>query len=165
MASEQGRVQKKIGQSLQSDVTLMTADARVLDALHLLGEEQLATLFVVSGLRIVDSSSSGSVPPLPPPRSWSFPGRDAAADGNPDWEFVAEARLEGSGAVVKAVVRHPVDHKCSRCWRYVAPEKDALCDRCEGVVRAIEDADRQLLRRIEARAVSELTGAPRARRQ
>lgn len=165
VASEQGRVQKKIGQSLQSDVTLMTADARVLDALHLLGEEQLATLFVVSGLRIVDSSSSGSVPPLPPPRSWSFPGRDAAADGNPDWEFVAEARLEGSGAVVKAVVRHPVDHKCSRCWRYVAPEKDALCDRCEGVVRAIEDADRQLLRRIEARAVSELTGAPRARRQ
>ncbi|KAL8382479.1 hypothetical protein RB595_006319 [Gaeumannomyces hyphopodioides] len=131
-AVEQARVRKKIGQSLQSDVTLLTADRGALDAFALLGEEQLASLFVVSTLRVVDTSSGSPPPPPPPPRRDE---RDSLG-GDLGWEFTAETMLEGSSAAVKAVVRHPVDHKCPRCWRYLAPENGELCRPCDGLLHS-----------------------------
>ncbi|KAL8314964.1 hypothetical protein RB597_006894 [Gaeumannomyces tritici] len=125
-AVEQARVHKKIGQSLQSDVTLLTADPRALDAFTLLGEEKLAALFVVSTLRVVDTRP-GTPPPQPPTERASL-GADLG------WEYTAEATLEGGGGVVKAVVRHPLDHKCPRCWRYLAPADGELCRPCDGLL-------------------------------
>ncbi|TLS29593.1 hypothetical protein PpBr36_00660 [Pyricularia pennisetigena] len=117
-AAELGRADKNIGQSLQSAVTLYSRSETVIDALGLLGEKQLAAFYVVSCLKINPETPAGS----------------------DDWTYSAKANIEAGesrGKIIKAVVRHPSDHKCPRCWRYVAVEEDALCERCEDVI--VED--------------------------
>ncbi|KAI6385779.1 hypothetical protein MCOR23_011555 [Pyricularia oryzae] len=114
-AAELGRADKKIGQSLQSAVTLYSRFASANEALQLLSEEQLAAFYVVSCVKISTETPAG-------------------ANG---WLYSAKAKVEAGeakDAVIKAVVRHPSDHKCPRCWRYVAEEEETLCGRCEDVI-------------------------------
>jgi isoleucyl-tRNA synthetase len=54
--------------------------------------------------------------------------------------FISAKVVRGQGEGVSVVRSH--DHKCGRCWRHL-PEvtvDGALCDRCETVVGAMEDA-------------------------
>ncbi|KAI6360860.1 hypothetical protein MCOR25_006597 [Pyricularia grisea] len=124
-AAEIGRTNREVGQSLQTAVTLYSRFGSVNDALQLLGEEQLAAYYVVSCVKI-----NSEIPV-----------------GLDYWTYSAKAKIEAGqakGAVIKAVVRHPSDHKCPRCWRYVAEEVDELCGRCEDVVKEeglFEDED------------------------
>ncbi|PRT55177.1 Isoleucine--tRNA ligase, mitochondrial [Wickerhamiella sorbophila] len=47
---------------------------------------------------------------------------------NPEWIFSAE------NAGTKVSVVEPSHHKCPRCWQFVAPKEDTLCQRCEPLV-------------------------------
>ncbi|KAI1119117.1 tRNA synthetases class I-domain-containing protein [Nemania sp. NC0429] len=121
-ALEQARGAGHVGSSLQSTVEIHVPEtaaggghAAVLNVLEKHADE-LAGMFVVSGVRV-----NGS--------------RDANLSGPPgDFVFREEFTVDG---IVSSVEVHPPEHaKCPRCWRYVAPQEDALCSRCEEVVKA-----------------------------
>lgn len=58
-----------------------------------------------------------------------------------DWFLVSEVNSGGEeiGEFViendKYIIKKSTKHKCPRCWRYLAPSEDALCGRCEEVVK------------------------------
>ncbi|KAM5355402.1 hypothetical protein ACJ41O_002048 [Fusarium nematophilum] len=108
---EQARGDKVLGSSLQCSVNLVFEDIRVAQVLERYMDE-LEAIFVVSSVDVNQ--------PLPPDAKWSY-GQE----------------FEIQGAKVKVHVLPPKQEKCSRCWRYVAPAEDALCDRCEDVVGAL----------------------------
>lgn len=45
-----------------------------------------------------------------------------------EWIYTSE------GAGTKVSVVNPSQHKCPRCWQFIAPKEDALCQRCEPLV-------------------------------
>ncbi|KAI1459943.1 isoleucyl-tRNA synthetase [Annulohypoxylon moriforme] len=102
------RGDKLIGSSLQSSVTVGIADSATREVLEKYADE-LATMFVISSVQI------NAPPPV-----------DA------EWSYVRE--FEVNGAKGKVVVLPPLQAKCPRCWRYVAPKEDTLCQQCEEVV-------------------------------
>ncbi|KAH8682490.1 isoleucyl-tRNA synthetase [Xylariales sp. PMI_506] len=104
-ALEKARTDKVVGSSLQSAVILTIPDSRVASILEKYSEE-LDAMFVVSSLEI-----NGAIPE------------------SAEWSYVQEFDL---GTVT---VLPPNGGKCPRCWRYVAPVEEELCDRCEDEVK------------------------------
>ena len=113
LAVETAREAKDIGSSLQARVVIETDDERVIFCLKKYHDE-LDSLFVVSAVEV------NSTKPL-------------KANGEmPSWHHQQELSVDGSSG--KVHVLPPVQHKCGRCWRYLAGEEDGLCGRCEDVV-------------------------------
>jgi isoleucyl-tRNA synthetase len=110
-AQEEARAQKLIGSSLESSVLLeLPASARDLFDRY---ADELEAIFVVSSVSLAETG-------LQPEAEWKYsstfdvPGGQATA-----WVLPAE------------------DHKCPRCWRFVAPAPEELCVRCEDVVKNV----------------------------
>jgi len=104
-AQEEARVAKRIGSSLESSVVLeLPEEARSIFSRY---EDELEAIFVVS---------------------------DVALGGDHEGEWAYSAVFEVPGGVGKAWVLPPKEHKCPRCWRYVAPVEDELCKRCDDIV-------------------------------
>jgi isoleucyl-tRNA synthetase len=126
-AQERLRADKRIGSGLESGVTVYLSQSSF-DAFAALTsadtdamEEQLASLFVVSGFDVRVDGSDANVS-----HAWSV------EEVVPPSENIA--CLAGGARVV---VHEPPGPKCPRCWRFVkAAEKgeEDLCGRCEGVV-------------------------------
>ena len=144
-AQEEARTAKEMGSSLQSDVVLEISDGSYngeAQAASLLSryKHDLATLLVVSKAHSV----SGKVT-LP----------------NPEWHFAKEFELLG-GKVV-AHVYAPQEQKCIRCWRYLAPvsanKEEALCPRCEGIVKDMRLHRPELFDSVEVAAAAAAAAA------
>ncbi|KAG9228123.1 tRNA synthetases class I-domain-containing protein [Amylocarpus encephaloides] len=109
-AQEEARGQKLIGSSLECSV-LLDLPLELHEIYTGLADE-LATMFVVSGVGLVEPNTE-------PEAEWRFsteiPSHHPDA---PSW---------------KVWVVPPKDAKCPRCWRFVAPV-DKLCQRCDDVV-------------------------------
>lgn len=104
-AQEEARAKKIIGSSLESSVVLqLPSQAR--DVFERYADE-LEAIFVVSSVEL-----NGEV------------------DG--EWKYSCDFDVPGGKGT--AWVLPPEEHKCPRCWRYVAPVEDELCKRCEDVV-------------------------------
>lgn len=110
-ALEQARLAKIVGSSLQSDVVISTSSPRLQEALQRYASE-LDSIFVVSSVKV----------------SPEAPSTEGA-----EWVYTQEFEVEG-GDKGLATVMSPKDHKCPRCWRYLAPAEEQLCQRCEDVV-------------------------------
>ncbi|KAH7379903.1 tRNA synthetases class I-domain-containing protein [Cadophora sp. MPI-SDFR-AT-0126] len=113
-AQEEARAEKHIGSSLESSVVLQIP-AKAKDVFQRYADE-LASIFVVSSVEIKTEASE--------------PLEDE--DIESPWRHTALRSNDGENVV--ATVLPPIDHKCPRCWRYVAPAEDELCGRCEEVV-------------------------------
>lgn len=118
-ATELARREKLMGSSLQCSIMLEIPDMDIVDVLQQFGDE-LEALFVVSSVSINDT--------LPDTSEWKQ-----------EMEFQVPS-VDDSSTIVgcKVWVLPPRQHKCPRCWRYVAPKEDALCGRCEDVVNVEE---------------------------
>ncbi|TDZ27521.1 Isoleucine--tRNA ligase [Colletotrichum sidae] len=108
---EKGRLDKVLGSSLQSSVVITSGDQGVAGVLAKYASE-LEAMFVVSSVAI---------------------NTDIPAEG--EWRY--DETFEVGGVKGTVSVLPPIEHKCPRCWRYVAPKDDALCGRCEDVVEAL----------------------------
>lgn len=134
-ATEVARRDKKVGSSLQCSVILQIPDQEI--AITLLGfSAELESSLVVSHVGINQ--------PLPETAEWKYSVdfqvprvRDVAVFSNGEG---GDVQTEGSssGVTCTAWVLPPNAHKCPRCWRYVAPQEDQLCGRCENVVESGE---------------------------
>ena len=111
-ASERARSKKVLGSSLQCSVVLQVPEGKALTALESLANE-LEAIFVVSSVEL----NTGPVSETSSEGGWAF----------------SEA-FESYGSQCEAWVLPPKQPKCPRCWRYVAPQEDELCHRCEEVV-------------------------------
>jgi len=105
-AQEEARTKKLIGSGLQSSVILQLP----VEAMELFEgyADELETIFVVSSVEIGGEVSG-------------------------EWKFSAEFDVPGGKGT--AWVLPPKEAKCPRCWRYVAPQEDELCKRCDEVVQ------------------------------
>ncbi|GAW11480.1 hypothetical protein ANO14919_008260 [Xylariales sp. No.14919] len=119
LALEQARSAGRVGSSLQSTIEIRIPETSegnretVLSVLKKYAGE-LESMFVVSTVHV-------------------HTPRDATpSDSSADFVFREEFEIDGVKAHVE--VRPPEHAKCPRCWRYVAPQVDALCTRCEDVV-------------------------------
>ncbi|KAI0837662.1 isoleucyl-tRNA synthetase [Hypoxylon sp. FL0890] len=110
---ETARGDKVLGSSLQSSVILDVADSPTREVLQTYAAE-LEGMFVVSSVEI-----------------------NAELPVDPEWRYTREFEINGVKGT--AVVLPPKQAKCPRCWRYVAPEEDKLCHRCEDVVAGHSD--------------------------
>lgn len=110
-AQEEARADKLIGSSLESFVVLElpTSARNVFDRYA----EELESIFVVSKVSLNE--------------------RDAEPEAA--WKYSSEFDVPGGRAT--AWVLPPDDHKCPRCWRFIAPAKEELCARCEDVVGSV----------------------------
>ncbi|KAI1129212.1 tRNA synthetases class I-domain-containing protein [Nemania abortiva] len=119
-ALEQARGAGHIGSSLQSTVEIHVPEAAnggrgaILNVLEKHADE-LANMFVVSAVRINKSYDAN------------------LSDSAADFVYLQDFEVRGVKAYVE--VRPPEHAKCPRCWRYVAPQEDTLCTRCEEVVK------------------------------
>ncbi len=123
-AQEIARGEKKMGSSLQCSVLLAFDNVEDNPAMQVFHnyKDELDSLFVVSSVYIAVSS-------------------DAPLDvTTAEWRYVTRFTCS-EGQMATAYVYAPVNEKCDRCWRYLAPTKatedDSLCERCEDVVRGI----------------------------
>lgn len=120
-ALEQARSAGHVGSSLQSTVKIHvpeTADGNHNAVLSVLNKhaDELADMFVVSTVYIKTNQDTNS------------------NNLSSDFSFRQECEVHGVKAYVEV---HPPEHaKCPRCWRYVAPQEDTLCSRCEDIVQA-----------------------------
>ncbi|OTA91426.1 hypothetical protein M434DRAFT_76280 [Hypoxylon sp. CO27-5] len=105
---EDARADKVLGSSLQSSVVVDVADSPTREVLQRYADE-LEAMFVVSSVEI-----------------------NATLPVEPEWRYAQEFEVNGVKGTV--AVLPPKQAKCPRCWRYVAPKEDKLCDRCEDVV-------------------------------
>lgn len=106
---EQGRLAKVLGSSLQSSVIITTDDETVTSTLQKYAHE-LEAMFVVSSVEI-----------------------NANVPLESEWRYEGTFEINGAARGTVSVLP-PRDHKCPRCWRYIAPAEDALCGRCEDAV-------------------------------
>lgn len=109
-ALERARLAKVVGSSLQSAVVVSSSNARVNETLARYAEE-LDAIFVVSSVEVNSPIPEG-----------------------PEWAYVQEFDVDGGGQKGTVTVLPPRQHKCPRCWRYLAVEEDTLCQRCDDVV-------------------------------
>lgn len=47
---------------------------------------------------------------------------------------ISKFEVELDGSRVDVLISHSEDHKCPRCWKFIAPVEDELCVKCDGVV-------------------------------
>lgn len=113
-ALEEARNGKHVGSSLQAFVVLQLPENS--EILRVLGplKEELDAIFVVSSVAIRTDTSE------PTDVAWKRETAFAVGD-----------------ETCKVWLLPPRDHKCPRCWRYVAPKEDELCSRCEEVVAGL----------------------------
>ncbi|KAI1422618.1 tRNA synthetases class I-domain-containing protein [Xylaria sp. FL1777] len=122
LALEKARGAGHVGSSLQSTVEIHIPEATepnqkaVLNMLEKYADE-LADMFVVSTVRINKPQDVNS------------------NEGSADFAFREEFEVDGVRAYIE--VQPPKHAKCPRCWRYVAPQEDVLCTRCEGAVKTL----------------------------
>lgn len=109
LMSAAAREQKLMGSSLECSVILNIPDSKSLAALEKL-EDELPTMFVVSSVRF---------------------GTGLPEDA-PDWAMSDTFGISGTECFLWVMA--PQQHKCPRCWRYVAEKEDELCTRCDGIV-------------------------------
>ncbi|POS74634.1 isoleucyl-tRNA synthetase [Diaporthe helianthi] len=132
-AMELARRDKKVGSSLQCSVVLQVPDRAVADML--LRVDELEAALVVSHVAVNE--------PLPEEEAeWKYsvafqvPGGSgpvvAASSGASGGDVEGEGKT--GGVTCTAWVLPPRAHKCPRCWRYIAPQEEELCGRCEDVV-------------------------------
>ncbi|KAF4125075.1 isoleucyl-tRNA synthetase [Geosmithia morbida] len=118
LALESAREDKHVGSSLQCSVIVNIDGAEhVSDCLTRYADE-LEDIFVVSSVAVNPEQQQQQQQQQP---AWSYEQ--------------AIIRDSWSG---KVTVLPPVDHKCSRCWRYMAAEEEGLCTRCDEVVGALD---------------------------
>ncbi|KAF2752186.1 isoleucyl-tRNA synthetase-like protein [Sporormia fimetaria CBS 119925] len=119
-AQERLRIQKVMGSGLECDVFVGLPEG-VSDATlcALLGNKELAGLFVVSGFE------TGTMEELE--------RRSQGLVEAEKWHEKETVKLGENEVTV--LVSKPVGDKCPRCWRFVAPEPETLCTRCEDVVK------------------------------
>ncbi|KAH7327028.1 tRNA synthetases class I-domain-containing protein [Rhexocercosporidium sp. MPI-PUGE-AT-0058] len=110
-AQEEARANKHIGSSLESSVVLR-APAEAIDLFDRYVDE-LASIFVVSSVEV------RTIAP------------EEAALQETEQRFTYTAKFATPGGQGQALVLPTKDHKCPRCWRYVASVEDELCGRCE----------------------------------
>ncbi|KAF3764597.1 hypothetical protein M406DRAFT_62267 [Cryphonectria parasitica EP155] len=116
--TEAARRDKLMGSSLQCSIVVETSAPAIVECLEQFRDE-LSTLFVVSSVQINE--------PFPEAPEWMY-----------EDNFSVPA-VDGSLVEVpcRVWVLPPKEHKCPRCWRYVAPQEDALCGRCEEAVQTV----------------------------
>lgn len=105
-ALETARLAKAVGSSLQGSVVIM-AEGNVESTLQKHASE-LDAMFVVSSVDLNADVSKAA---------WKYEEDFYVGD------------VKGTAVVVP-----PRQHKCGRCWRYLAEEEDGLCGRCDDVV-------------------------------
>ncbi len=113
-ASELARADKVMGSSLGCAVVLEVPEGPALAALEAYRPE-LEAMFVVSSVALNA--------PVPADKAWGY-----------------SQAFEAAGVSCNAWVLPPVEAKCPRCWRYVAPAEDELCNRCNHVVEEEKEA-------------------------
>ncbi|KAI8624088.1 isoleucyl-tRNA synthetase [Xylariaceae sp. FL1651] len=127
-ALEQARGAGHVGSSLQSAVKIHvheTAEGEQNIVLTVLEKhlDELASMFVVSGVRVNERRDANNTPV-------------EREDGIKEtFAYCQEFEIHGVKGHVE--VGPPEHSKCPRCWRYVAPEEDVLCGRCEDAVAAL----------------------------
>ncbi|KAI0809871.1 tRNA synthetases class I-domain-containing protein [Xylaria sp. FL0064] len=120
-ALERARSAGHVGSSLQSTVEIHIPEITEQDNKTVLSvlekhADELANMFVVSTVYINKRTHADS------------------NESSVDFAFREEFEVHGVKGYVE--VRPPEHAKCPRCWRYVAPQEDALCTRCEDVVNS-----------------------------
>ena len=120
-AQEEARKSKRLGSSVACDIAIEVEEQNPIGEASLATEflqrhvKDLPTLLVVSGVAINTK---------PPDYLWNY-----------------SSKTELLGVEVTVHVVGPRGLKCVRCWRHLAPIRAdpevALCDRCDGVVRAL----------------------------
>ena len=117
-AQERARADKKMGSSLDSDVSLALCDEASATLLQPLGK-QLAEILVVSDLNFY---------------------RDAAPQRPTDWSYDAPIQNAEGVSMGTAYIYAPQGRKCARCWRHLVVQEDAeLCERCHSVVDELKE--------------------------
>ncbi|KAF2009332.1 isoleucyl-tRNA synthetase [Aaosphaeria arxii CBS 175.79] len=132
-SQERLRADKKIGSSLECRVLIgmsegdqPNGDSRLKDFFagsapeSPTGNAELAGLFVVSNF---ETRSLAEIDDI----VVSLKGQEN------EWWAIETLRIDNHE--VKILVLKPEDHKCVRCWRFVAPAPETLCRRCEDVIR------------------------------
>ncbi len=105
-AQEEARAKKLMGASIQCSVVLqIPSQAGPLFDRY---ADELDTIFIVSSVEL-------------------------NGDVEGAWKYSCE--FDAPGGKGTAWVLPPKGHKCSRCWRHVAPVENELCGRCEEVVK------------------------------
>lgn len=107
-AMAQARTDKKIGTSLGCDVVLTVDESSEVYKLLSKHQSELAELFISSRVSLNGDTSA-------------------------EWAYSAEGEVDGT--LVRATAKTPAGCKCPRCWQFTAPVEDALCVRCDEVVK------------------------------
>lgn len=113
---EKARLHKEMGSSLQCLIALVVEQGPVMNLLSA-HRDDLATLLVSSELEIYQGSTPSSFSQA----SWSH-----------------QELLEVDGSKVNVYLTAPQKMKCVRCYRFTAPpsaEKEAICERCEFILK------------------------------
>jgi isoleucyl-tRNA synthetase len=106
---EAARNSKQLGSSLQCSV-VTSSDDETINSVLTKHHAELDTMFVVSSVDIFCQ--------VPDSSSWSH-----------------RREFEVSGGRGSVHVLPPKEHKCQRCWRYLAHEDEGLCPRCHDIVQ------------------------------
>ncbi|KAI0474021.1 isoleucyl-tRNA synthetase [Xylariaceae sp. FL0804] len=159
---EPARRANDLGMSLACDVDIAvpsssssssTSSSRVRRVLEGVDAEDLAELFIVSRVTLVDPHHHASATPddddvdvdvVTAASSDHQSGGNSSSSPagmvveNKNKRFAYRKSVEIDGVPVVVTVRNPRGAKCPRCWRYVAPSPDALCARCGEVTARME---------------------------
>ncbi|KAF2814740.1 isoleucyl-tRNA synthetase [Mytilinidion resinicola] len=126
VAQEKARGEKKIGSGLECEVLMVLPDVNMEEFEKLeLSNEDLADVFVVSRVSVVGEAGV----------------KAAIGDRELLWRYEEEFQFGEEGPMAKVVVLPPIEHKCPRCWRFVAPQPEELCSRCEDAVEEDKEAE------------------------
>jgi isoleucyl-tRNA synthetase len=94
-------------------------------------KHQLEAAFVVSDVEVVPMAQLLE--------KWDALKKQGVTDVEKEDCLVAPEKWMDKGTwdanTVTVLVRKAEMHKCPRCWRHVAEEEDALCNRCHDVIR------------------------------
>jgi isoleucyl-tRNA synthetase len=128
-AQERLRLDKQIGSSLESVITLsFPASTSELYTVFQAYEPELEALFVTSKLTLVLESEGQEQPTT----------TDGPIDCVASAPFGLDSRVEAAVHAHSVKYMQPPKSKCARCWRHAAPadveEDQALCGRCMRVV-------------------------------
>jgi isoleucyl-tRNA synthetase len=116
-ALEEARTAKYVGSSLQSSVVFRVPDGSMTLKMLEPVTSELEAIFVVSQVDVEIG--------------------DGTYDPSEGQEWSCQASFGVGDETIKVWVLPPEEHKCPRCWRYVSPQEDQLCKRCEDVVAAL----------------------------
>ncbi|KAI0020736.1 isoleucyl-tRNA synthetase [Xylariomycetidae sp. FL0641] len=130
-AIHRAREQKLVGSSLQAEIAIYAPNSRDFDILAAY-KHDLAEMLVVSGVRVCSTEEDQKR------EVQEMTRRAGTAAGNtpdtPTWCLSQPYTSPHGGVEGHVDVLPPSSPKCPRCWRYVAPAEDTLCQRCGDVV-------------------------------